>query len=278
MPTFSRHDIDSMAFRAAESLKEGTSLHDSLVKLSKENSMNPEQIKRLVESTNTTTFLDQFKEKVGNQRMVEFDVADPSKIISEALNTSTSPKSPTISITISTSNGGHTDLFETVENENSPMPTYEEKEPGTKVASLSFFGGGEPEATRKLDIHTKHRVKESLLTKIADCNYRAEDLAKEIALDYRGIYTKDKYASLELDSLSRHGNKAIPGLQLVRSRLGLEKIARVLSPAESFFLADRHVVDTKNEKYLAKLASIIELVEKHKKLNSGLKYLNREEH
>ena len=56
MPSFSRHDIESMSFRAAEQFKEGTPLHESIVKIAKDNQMNPEQIKRLVEAANTTTF------------------------------------------------------------------------------------------------------------------------------------------------------------------------------------------------------------------------------
>ena len=54
MPVFTRHEIDTMGFKAARDFKEGSSLHTSIVKMAKDNSMNPEQIKRLVESANTT--------------------------------------------------------------------------------------------------------------------------------------------------------------------------------------------------------------------------------
>ena len=74
MPSFSRHDIDSLAFKAVKHLNEGKTLHNSIVKLAKDNSMNPEQIKRLVESANTSAFLDQFNSKTGSDRMVEFEV------------------------------------------------------------------------------------------------------------------------------------------------------------------------------------------------------------
>ena len=36
MPSFSRHDIESMSFRAAEKFKEGTPLHVSIVKIAKD--------------------------------------------------------------------------------------------------------------------------------------------------------------------------------------------------------------------------------------------------
>ena len=270
MPSFSKHDIESMSFKVAEQFSNGTPLHNSVVKLARENQMNPEQIRRLVEASNTTTFLNEFKTKTGNQRMVEFDVANPEKVIDEALDSeTTSSKGPGISITISVEpNAG---LHDTVEDENNPLP---ELEPASdKVASYlgPFFQ--EQEEKLSLDTHQRYRAKESLLTKIADCNYRAEDLADEISLNFRGIYTREKHASFETDAFSLHGNSALPGLQMIRNRLGMSKIARGLSPQEAYILSDRHVVEDTNHRDLAKLAQILELVVDHNKYSKGLQYL-----
>jgi len=272
MPTFSRHDIDTMAFRAADELKQGVPLHSSITKMARDSSMNPEQIKRLVESANTTAFLNQFKEKTGNDRMVEFDVADPSKVIDEALgDRPTSGTTPTISITISVDKPAE-GLHDSVENENLPkdkISNYQDK-----VASyeeLPVVKLARDESSLQLDMHKKAQLRDSLLTKLADCNYRAADLADEIALSFRGIYTRDKYASLELDALATHGNGAIPALQLVRSRLGMNKIANKLSAQQDYFLSDRHVVQESKE--LSKVASIVQLCEVHDKLSKSLSVL-----
>ena len=112
------------------------------------------------------------------------------------------------------------------------------------------------------------------MTKVADCNYLAEDAAEEIAASFKGIYSRPKYASFELDSLSRHGNKAVPALQMVRRRLGLAKLARQLSPSEEFFLADRHVISEENAPLLQKVAQIVSLSAEYKSLSKGLEYLN----
>ena len=277
MPSFSKHDFESMSFRAAEQFREGTSLHDSVVKIAKDNQMNPEQIKRLVEASNTTTFLNEFKSKDGNQRMVEFDVANPDKVIDEALSSSSSAsdKAPSISITISVDpNAG---LHDTVEDENIPMPELEPSSEKAASYSEGFFLQ-RTEKTASLDSHTKHRVVESLLTKIADCNYQAEDIADEIALSYRGIYTQEKHASFETDAFSMYGNEAIPGLQLVRNRLGLVKIARQLSPQEAYLLKDRHIVDGTHSSNLTKLSAIIDLVAQHKRYYGGLKHIDKVGH
>lgn len=270
MPSFSRHDIENMSFRAAEQFSEGTPLHDSVVKLARDNQMNPEQIRRLVEASNTTTFLNEFKTKTGNQRMVEFDVANPDKVIDEALSSDSGEgKAPGISITISIDpNAG---LHDSISDENSPLP---ELEPSSdKVASYlgSFFSPQEEDLS--LSSYQKYQAKESLLTKIADCNYRAEDIADEIACSYRGIYTLEKHASFELDAYSLHGNKAAPALQMVRNRLRMPKIARDLTPQESFILSDRHVVESQNKNNLDKLATMLDIVVDHKKYYSGLKHL-----
>lgn len=270
MPTFSRHDIDTMGFKVAEEFRNGSTLHDSIVKIAKHNQMNPEQIKRLVESANTTAFLNEFKGKSGNQRMVEFDVADPSRVIDEALGSS-GPTSgaPSISITISVDSKAG--LHDTVSDENNPLPELEPK--SDKVASYLGPLFTAQEDTLSLDINQSERARDSLLTKIASCNYGASDLADEISYDYRGIYTREKHASFELDAYSVHGNSAVPALQLVRNRLGMPKIARALTPQEEFVLADRHVVDQENKGNLAKVAQILELVDSHNQHKAAIDYL-----
>ena len=273
MPTFSRHDIENLAFRATDAFDDGgVPLHDSVVKLAKEQSMNPEQIKRLVEATNTNTFLRMFKSKKGNQRMVEFDVADPSLVINEALSAEKKPESsrstPSISITIST---GSPDLFDDVIDENSIHNSLDTSEPlpSEKVASVTE----ESESLPTLSFHSKLKAKESFLTKIADCSYRAEDLANELANEFKSIYTRSKYSSLELDSLARFGNESIPCLQMVRGRLGLTKISREMSPSEMHYISDRHIIDSGNKDSLEKVGEIIDLIKQFKKYKKGVAYL-----
>ena len=266
MPTFSRHDIDTMGFKAAEEFSNGSSLHSSLVKIAQENSMNPEQIKRLVESANTTTFLNEFKGKSGNQRMVEFDVADPSKVINEALGSTASPSKPSINIniTIEPDSG----LHDTVTDENTSLPPYEEV--SDKVASYIESKTTEEDYI-SLDINQASRVKDNLLSKLAHCNYTASDIADEIAFNFKNIYSRDKYASFELDCLASYGNSAIPGLQMVRNRLGMSKIANKLSPQQAYILSDRHVVE--NSANLEKLSSILDNISEYSKLTKGLEYV-----
>jgi len=274
MPVFTRHDIDNLGFKAAKDFQEGIPLHTSIVKMARDNSMNPEQIKRLVESANTTAFLNAFKEKTGNQRMVEFDVADPSKVINEAIDGSSehksSPSGSAVSITI-TVDKDTSGLHDTVDNENIPtMNTSVDKVASyddLSVVKLASINSSPMELTP----YTRHKLEDNLLTKIADYNYRAIDIADDIARDYKSIYTQEKYAGLELDALSLYGNQALPALQMVRSRLNMEKIANELSPQQEYFLSDRHVVT--RSKNLEKVAEIIGICANHAQVTKSLDYL-----
>ena len=276
MPTFTRHDIENMGFKVAEQFRNGVSLHNAATKVAKENNMNPEQIKRLVEAANTTAFLNEFKGKSGNQRMVEFEVADPGKVIDESLgsnpgNEPHSTKAPGISITITVD--AESGLHDHIENENSATSDISYDSPKTASYLGIGLGLGESEPI-ELDAHKMHQIKESLLTKVADCNYRASDLADDIYNSYKGIYGSEKYAEFELDAFSTYGNAAIPALQMVRNRLGMSKIANKLSPQQEFFLSDRHVVRSGEHPALHKLASILDLVSECKNLRNTLEYLS----
>src|SRR3990172_3164186 len=58
-------------------------LNDSVEKLAIEFDMNQEQIKRLCEATNNTTFNKLFnaKDKTAEDRIIEFDIADSQKVL-----------------------------------------------------------------------------------------------------------------------------------------------------------------------------------------------------
>lgn len=101
----------------------------------------------------------------------------------------------------------------------------------------------------------------------------SSDLADSVASNYKGIYTRDKYAELELSSISRHGNAAIPALQMLRSRLGMDKIARPLSDSELATILDRHIVTP--DKNLDKIASIIDNAADILKTQAAIKRLRK---
>lgn len=89
----------------------GDSLIDSVLSVLKENPMNPEQVRRLVEMTNTSKFLDEFSETSGDDRFVDFDVLNPEDIIRRFLGkvpegAKVDSKSKSLAITMEKMPGG----------------------------------------------------------------------------------------------------------------------------------------------------------------------------
>lgn len=89
----------------------GDSLIDSVLSVLKQNPMNPEQVRRLVEMTNTSKFLDEFSDTSGDDRFVDFDVLDPEDIIRRFLGgipegAKVDSKSKSLSITMEKMPGG----------------------------------------------------------------------------------------------------------------------------------------------------------------------------
>jgi hypothetical protein len=76
---------------ASDFLNASIALTDGVTKIATEENLNPEQVKRLVEAVNTTTFLQKFNgmaapDANSQDRMVEFETADANAVISRMLD------------------------------------------------------------------------------------------------------------------------------------------------------------------------------------------------
>lgn len=79
---YTKNKLEKLSAEVVQiSRSSGDSLVDSVLSVLKDNPMNPEQIRRLVEMTNTSKFLDEFSQTSGDDRFVDFDVLDPEDII-----------------------------------------------------------------------------------------------------------------------------------------------------------------------------------------------------
>lgn len=86
----------------------GDSLVEAVLSVLKKNPMNPEQIRRLVEMSNTAKFLDEFSNTSGEDRFVDFDVLDPEEVVRAALKGSpvVKSKSKSLALTLEKTPGG----------------------------------------------------------------------------------------------------------------------------------------------------------------------------
>ncbi len=288
MPSYSREDLEGMASEIARSfLHKKASLEDGILAKAKESLMNSDQIKRLVEMTNTSAFLDMFKGTSGNDRMVEFKVADPSVVIKRYYNGKAPDGSPArgvsetkVTVIDHSDDSDDSNFFDDIASsklgcgcdsgcECESHDESEDSDSGSLSGAIrDMFDSAEKTAEAKyyeestyagLDKFRKQDIKESLLTKAAAAEYDFKDAIEAIHSDFKGIYSRDKYAEFELDCFSRFGNSSIPALQAVRSKLAMPTIQRQLSPVELAVIQDRHLVEKKasldNAAYAIKAAS-----------------------
>lgn len=288
MPSYTRHDFDNMSFSIADDFSSGnTDLNSAVLKVAADKSMNPEQVKRLAEAVNTTVFLKLFKDKPSQDKMVEFDVADPQVVLDKLLGSSSEHKETLgggLSIVIKSDMDLDTDsdtssFFDDIIDEvktssfSSMSKTaghYDDYSIDTDIHRVRF-----EKTAKQLDLtknkYLLYKAKDTLLTKQADLNIRTNEDAAAIADSFKGIYSREKYAEFELDCLASYGNKCLPGLQLVRSKLGMQKISSAMTPEQEFLVADRQVVTQSMP--LTKMASIVDNTVECLKINNSLRRL-----
>lgn len=295
MANITRRDFEKMALDVVDDFMSGKGIEDSILDKARESLMNSDQIKRLVEMANTSAFLELFKGKSGDDKMVEFKVADPESVIKKYYDSvpDGAPAKSVVSISISEIDPSDDDssiFFDDIASDKTACGCEDSKYDKSTYDSDSDFDifslDKDPDDVQlklsktasfnKKDPYNKFRVmdlKDSLMSKLAHYNYLASDLADEVSTSYKGIYSRDKYAELELSSLSRMGNGSIPFLQMVRSRLGMDKIARPLTDYEAMCLKDRHIVE--ESKDLTKVGEAVEAIAEFMKISKALSKLER---
>ena len=232
-----RKDYEKKAEEAVRSfIDDGDTLQDSIVKIAHRDSLNPEQIKRVIEMANTGAFLELFKKTAGlEDRVVDFEVADPSKTIdafygshpesSEKVAFDTSDYANHYFADVIDENEDHTPQLEKVASQEEPEIAVED-----------------PRKIQEEEIRS-WKMASILQDRMANAEYSSRDIADKIAQNFRGIYSRDKYASFEKDAFALYGNEATYVSQAIRKRLGMSPLKGVPDNALVKSASEFHVVD-----------------------------------
>jgi len=217
-----RRDYEELAKEAVAGLLDSqVPLQSGIVKIAKREELGPEQIRRVVEMANTHTFLDLFKKSAGDDRMVEFEVADPDKTLEAFYDgpVEVEPVSDKVEEAKEHLNDS-TSFFDDVADENSDnddLDPPDQDDGATKVASWQpRVDAREAEFTA---VRTA-RMLSSLQDKVAHACHSCDEFAAGIANEHRGIYSREKLAQWEQDSLAAFGSDAVHCINAVRERLG----------------------------------------------------------
>jgi len=220
--------LDKLAHQVVDRfVTEKIALTDGVVDTARQESLNPEQIKRLVESVNNLTFLKKFNETPnGQDRVVEFETANPNAAIQRLLEAAQ-------------------EVTETMGTNHTPSGT------ATESNELPFSRAGAPEAlppeptekAKEAHVHgpavTMKLHKTAAL--LAEQKYQARVKLTETYADLATCFTRVgnvNFDSFEKDAFYTWGDAAGPHLQLLRQSLRLPlaeynhtamtKIARVI--------------------------------------------------
>lgn len=244
-----RSDYEKLAEKVVDALEDGGSLEEGVVEVAKEKSLNPEQIRRLVELANTAAFLRLFGETSGDDRMVDFDVADPRAVIKKFFDSV--PSSDSKSVTLTTSGGTDEDFFADITDELRGLPVEAAGEKDEDPAEAKTASEG----TVPMGKFRKLRIEEMLLDKVAAAGYAAEEIASDLARSFRGVYSQSKLAGFEADVVALHKEAAAPPIMALREVLGV-KTASIEEAKKS---AKNRLVTPTPE--LAKVAEFVSVVE-----------------
>ena len=261
---YTRNDIDKLAAECIGIHKRGPNLLDAILSVLKQTSMNPEQTKRLVESTNTNMFLDKFKGTSGDNRFVDFDILDPSTVLSKFLGGSspgvkTTSKSLMVTITStpqgtvikkeisgSPEHGLDTEdsmFFDDVASEKTAYyqpPSMIPIDVGIAYVPMEKTARATPQQELPFN---RWKAEEYLRTKIADAEYTCDDLATELAGRFNNMYAQEEHANFEKEALANFGPVAVYALQAVRQKLAMQPFTRVPDAQEVKTASDHYVSD-----------------------------------
>lgn len=211
--TLQRTDYENLATDAVNAyFKSSTPLNQSILKIAQEQDFNPDQIKRLVEMANVKTFLKSFNAPDGKGKNIEFDVAEPDKILKEYYGGG--PKKVTIT-KITVTQGGDDffgDLPDMMRDERHPDESEAPAE--EKTASIK--------PKREAVIMRLRKVAEDLTSKIYEKEHDYVENLEKLAMEFRKDYGPD-YAEFEKTAMLLNGPGVSPLLDDLRTMIKWDK-------------------------------------------------------
>jgi len=189
-------------------------LNGSILKIAKENDLNPDQIKRLVEMSNIKAFLKIFNKPESKEKNIEFDVAEPEAILKDYYK----PTGKSISITKITISGGgggedfHSDLPDMMRaKRHGAVPEHKIEKTAEEVAAVR---ASQPK--REVAEFRLRKVAEEFKNKIYELEHDYQEGLDKLASEFRKDYGPN-YQEFEKTALHVHGTGVMSVIEDIRS-------------------------------------------------------------
>ena len=249
-----RSDYENRADEAVRGLVDDKKpLDDSIVDIARRDSLNPEQIKRIVEMANTGAFLEMFKHTSGDDRMVEFPTANADSILKKFYAAGDSGG-------VKKERDTSGSFFDDVSDENGD-PDDSTESAGSSPKEASWTPRVNFVNAQKLAMRVD-RAREVLKDKIAAEYYDAEELAVKLTRKFASVYDRPKLAAFEADGLSLYGPPAVVAFNAVRESLREPTYSRMPDALQVKVAAEFHLANSNTEEmkllgdFLAKVSSL----------------------
>lgn len=211
MASMTEKMLEKWAEAIAETFfNENVPLNDGVTKVATEENLNPEQIKRLVEAVNTTTFLQKFNgmadpDSMAHDRVVEFETADPHIVISRMLKSAKDSMTPNC-----TPCDDASDLtlgLPVTRSDEAPLPP-------EKVASAP----PEPRIKKHIVVNRLHKTADLLKQSEYQARVCFTEAVQDLTTRFRRL-NGASFEEFEKDAFYHYGEDAAPHLQLIRQAL-----------------------------------------------------------
>lgn len=190
----------------------GVTLNDSVTKMAQQEDLNPEQVRRLVEATNTATFLQKFNsmgctDAAAQDRVVEFETADPNVVINRMLETA---KTAMVAAPAETSETPHDLEYGLPVTRRDPAPLPEK--------TAADEAPPEPRIKRSVVILRLRTAAEQLKNAEYQARVQFTDTVQSLVSRFRRS-NRAHFEEFEKDAFYHYGEDAAPHLQMLRGIL-----------------------------------------------------------
>jgi hypothetical protein len=241
------------------------SINELSMKVARENSLNPDEIRTLVRLSNVSTFQECFKRKSDGDKMVEFDVGDPEQVIRKfAEEASEVPQSANIF---------NDKLAEEIPDLMREKRLGHKFDDAEKVAS-EFVPAPEKPMRRDLAILALRKLAEDFNVEQIAAGRRWEDKIAALAQTFkRAPGYGPKLDDFEKDAYAEFGHDAVPELKQLWADLRRGEYAELINEKVAE-LQDRRVTEETPE--LALLKEAVDARHAYVKFRNGLEWIKKQ--
>jgi len=183
-------------------------LNDSIKKLASVQGLNQEQVRRLCEATNNVTFNKLFsaRDKTAADRVIEFDVADPSVILGSAIKEAA------------------VNYDEQLSSDTILLSEFRSLRPEEKTAAAPAADLADPPTRPEYDRRTLRKTRDHLHYEKLAAEMCYADALESVRGQFRRLYADTTFTAFEKQAIALYADRAVQPLTDLRKTLRMPAV------------------------------------------------------